>query len=70
MVPWRSYTLADVPRTQATITGAFGLRALYIKPIGDAEVSLRYDSRVSPYQYDGSWTQLWHHGVAVGLSRR
>jgi hypothetical protein len=70
MAPWRTYSIDDVPRTQSTITGAFGLRALYLKPIGDAEVSLRYDSRVSPYQYDGSWTQLWHHGVAVGLSRR
>ena len=56
--------------TQSTLTGAAGLRALYLKPIGDVEMSLRYDSRVSPYQYDSSWTSLWHHGVAFGLSRR
>ena len=70
MMPWRTYTFEGGTYQQADYTGAVGLRALYLKPIGDAEVSLRYDSRVSPFQYDGSWTQLWHHGIAVGLSRR
>jgi uncharacterized caspase-like protein len=70
MVPWRSYTLSDGPHNQAALTGATGLRALYLKPVGDVELSLRYDSRVSPVQYDGSWTRIWHHGVAIGLSRR
>ncbi|MFT5684210.1 MAG: putative caspase-like protein [Myxococcota bacterium] len=70
MMPWRTYTYLGNAYRQTGYTGATGLRALYLKPIGDAEISLRYDSRVSPVQYDGSWTNLWHHGVAIGLSRR
>ena len=69
LAPWRAYTLSDGPHSQATLAAAAGLRAIYLRPVGDRALSVRYDARVSPYRYDAQWTHIWHHGIAIGLSR-
>ena len=68
-MPYRviSQTAEDAER-QAALSGALGGRLLWTARVGRAELGLRYDLRLSPYQHDAKWTSLWHHGLAMGLT--
>ncbi|MFT4978336.1 MAG: putative caspase-like protein [Myxococcota bacterium] len=69
-LPWRMYTDARGVQTESALTPMPGARVLWTQPLGAIEAVVRYDARWSPYVYDGAWTHLWHHGIAVGVSRR
>jgi uncharacterized caspase-like protein len=67
---WRTYEDEDGEHRQVGAAPVVGVRALLTMDVGNAELALRMDSRLVPYQHDGMWTSLWHHGLAVGVVRR
>lgn len=54
--------------------GAFspvtGPRVALRLPVGDQHLTLRYDFRVMPYQYDLEWTTQYEHGLTLGMGAR
>ena len=69
-LPWRVYTDARGERVEGQLTPVPGARVLWQQAVGASALTVRYDVRWSPYTYDGAWTHLWQHGIAVGVSRR
>ncbi len=68
--PWRSFEDTGGVHRQATLTIIPGLRTDLRIPVGRrSAVTLRYDVRLVPISYDGSWTTLVEHGLALGMGR-
>jgi hypothetical protein len=68
--PWRTFEDGTSVRSQAALTALPGARALWTARLGERDLVLRYDARLMPWRYEATWTSVWHHGIAVGLSSR
>ncbi|MEC7949224.1 MAG: caspase family protein [Myxococcota bacterium] len=69
-LPWRTFDDGDGVASQAALTAQPGARATWMTPMGGRALVVRYDTRLMPWRYEASWTSVWHHGVAVGLTTR
>ncbi len=69
-LPWRYFEDSAGTHAQSTVTLVPGLRADLRIPAGRrSAVTIRYDARLIPISYDGAWTSVVEHGVALGLGR-
>lgn len=69
-LPWRTVDDGNRVASQAALTAQPGARAVWMTPLAGRELVVRYDTRLMPWRYEASWTSVWHHGVAVGLTTR
>lgn len=67
--PWRLYSDTRGVQNEWSPTVYPGARVMWTQSVGAVELAVRYDARWSPYQYGDAPTSLWHHGIAVGVSR-